>query len=164
MVVQMHIRKNEQNELRIVGEDGRTLYDGINVRLDYSGNFHNTLSLHSSGEWILTTLGEVTVAQCDNVSIECKREGDGFLVRTSFTNTSVTRLSKMIRLIVLGGRWREAIDRCLYNEFSIFNGNVCNEMESTIQTAKLMPELIRNRFSGARTPARLPVRVRTQTG
>jgi glycerol-3-phosphate dehydrogenase len=25
-------------------------------------------------------------------------------------------------------------------------------------------ELIRNRFSGARTPARLPVRVRTQTG
>jgi hypothetical protein len=33
-----------------------------------------------------------------------------------------------------------------------------------IQTDNTEELLIRNRFSGARTPARLPVRVRTQTG
>lgn len=136
----MQIRKSEQNGLRIVGEDGRTLFDNINVRLDYPGGYHNRLALQAAGVWTLASRGEVTVAQCDNVAIKCMREGDGLLVRTSFTNTSGTRLPKMTRLMVLGGRWRETVDRCLYNEFSNVNGNVCNEMGSAVQTARLVPD------------------------
>ncbi len=58
----------------------------------------------------------------------------------------------------------------------VFNGRVYR-MESVWHADRNQPKhtiirdretgeivLIRNRFSGARTPARLPVRVRTQTG
>ena len=135
----MQVRNSEPDGLRIIDDDGRTLLDGIDVRLDYPGEFHNRLSLQASGAWTLAACGEATVARCDNAVLEFKREGAGLLVRTSFTNTTGTRLRAMSRLKVFGGRWREAIDRCLYNEFSRFNGNVSNEMQSAVQTAALIP-------------------------
>ena len=136
----MQIRIDETNSLRIIDSDGRTLLDNIDVRLEYRGRFHNRLSLAASGAWTLSARGGVTVARCGNAGLECRREGAGLLVRTTFTNTTGARLGAMTRLMVLGGCWRETIDRCLYNEFSSFNGNVCNEMESTVQTARLVPD------------------------
>ena len=136
----MQIRIDETNSLRIIDSDGRTLLDNIDVRLEYRGRLHNRLSLAASGAWTLSARGGVTVARCGNAGLECRREGAGLLVRTTFTNTTGARLGAMTRLMVLGGCWRETIDRCLYNEFSSFNGNVCNEMESTVQTARLVPD------------------------
>ena len=136
----MQIKVDETNGLRIIDDDGRTLLDNIDVRLEYRGEFHNRLSLRASGAWSLSARGELTIARCGNAVLECRHEGAGLLVRTTFTNTTGTRLGAMNRLMVLNGFWRETIDRCLYNEFSSFNGNVCNEMESTVQTAKLVPD------------------------
>lgn len=136
----MQIRIDEANRLRIIDADGRTLLDNLDVRLEYPGELHNRLWLSAAGTWKLSQCGEVTVAQCDNAKLECRQEGDGLLVRTTFTNTTGVRLRAMYRLIVLGGHWRGTIDRCLYNEFSSFNGNYCNEMQSTVQTVRLIPD------------------------
>ncbi len=135
----MHVVLDSRNGLRIVGDDGRTLLDNISIGLDYAGAFYNVLSLPQTGIWRLEDRGDDTIAECDNVKLEFKREGTGVVVRTSFTNTSGKRVGEMRRLKVLGGHWRESIDRCLYNECSSFNGNVCNEMQSTVQTASLIP-------------------------
>jgi hypothetical protein len=48
-------------------------------------------------------------------------------------------------------------------------GSACKDVTRLLETARTSADatefqLIRNRFSGARAPARLPVRVRTQTG
>ena len=74
------------------------------------------------------------MASCDNVCMEFKPYGRGFVVRTHFTNTTGKTVAHLGELVMLEGLWKESFEKVVNNVVGWFNGNVTNDMRTRVAT------------------------------
>lgn len=112
--------------------NGEILISDITGYLKYNGNDYNVITLAQSGAWQCND----NTAQCDNMTIELSEYGNGFLVRSTFTNSGSTVLDKPCEFTSFAGTLARTIDRAVINRYHYANGNRLCEMQSLIDTVR----------------------------
>ena len=119
----------------LIDEKGRILLSDIRAGVEYPGKTWNKLGIWSNGSWQMRGDGAEGCVESENFTIEYRREGEGMMLRTSYTNRAAD-IACAKRLYAVSGLWRCGFDRALYNEPFNFGGIDFNEMEGCVHTVR----------------------------
>jgi len=110
-------------------ENGEVLISDITAYMKHDGNDYNIITKPREGKW--TVDGDT--AYCDNTVIEMAPCDEGFIVRSTFTNTG-DELYIPVEYTPFAGHLERTINRGIVNRYHSANGNMVCEMQSQIDT------------------------------
>lgn len=111
---------------------GDILISDITGYLKHDGHDYNVITVPRVGEWSITEDGD---AVCDNMTLELSPCREGFLVRSTFTNTEGD-IDVPCEFTAFAGHLHRTIERAVINRWHEANGNKVNEMQSQIDTVR----------------------------
>ena len=115
-----------------ITENGIPLITDITGYIKYDGHDYNVITLERAGEWTV----EDDTASCENMTLELAPLGEGFIVRSTFTNSGDTERDTPCEFTAFAGHLLRTIDRATVNRYHEANGNRVCEMQSQIDSVR----------------------------
>lgn len=115
-----------------ITQNGAPLLTGLTGYLKYPGSDYNILTAARQGRWQLA--GDRAV--CPTMTLELRLYRDGFLLRSSFTNTAEKAITPSCDFTAFAGQLLRTVDRAVINDDVCVNGNRVNEMQGAVQSVR----------------------------
>ena len=109
--------------------NGETLFSDMTGYLKYDGTHYDVITSARHGTWSVSGL----TASCASMTLELKPYREGFLLRSSFTNTEDHEIPAFCEYTAFAGCLHRTLDRAIVNSYVYANGNRVNEMQGTIE-------------------------------